>query len=36
MDGVISAGMRNEDEGLFTVQHGYWRDTLRTAIEEQA
>jgi benzoate/toluate 1,2-dioxygenase subunit alpha len=36
MDGVVSAGVRNEDEGLFTVQHGYWRDTLRTAIEERA
>jgi benzoate/toluate 1,2-dioxygenase alpha subunit len=36
MDGVISAGVRNEDEGLFPVQHGYWLATMRAALERQA
>jgi len=33
MDGVISAGVKNEDEGLFAVQHGYWRSTLLAALD---
>ena len=38
MPGVISAGLKNEDEGLYPVQHGYWLDTMRAALakEEQA
>jgi benzoate/toluate 1,2-dioxygenase alpha subunit len=32
MDGVISSGIKNEDEGLFPVQHGYWLETLRAAL----
>lgn len=32
MDGVISSGQRNEDEGLYPVQHGYWQRTLRAAV----
>ena len=36
MDGVISAGVRNEDEGLYPVQHGYWLQTMRAALEERA
>ena len=35
MDGVISAGMRNEDEGLFPVQHSYWQDIMRAAAEAE-
>jgi benzoate/toluate 1,2-dioxygenase alpha subunit len=34
MHGVLSAGQRTEDEGLFGIQHGYWRDTLQAAIEK--
>ena len=36
MDGVISAGARNEDEGLYPIQHGYWLQTMRAALEKQA
>jgi benzoate/toluate 1,2-dioxygenase alpha subunit len=36
MDGVISAGARNEDEGLYPIQHGYWLQTMRAAVEKQA
>ena len=36
MDGVISAGQRNEDEGLYPIQHGYWLQTMRAALEEQS
>src|SRR6478609_7558188 len=32
MDGVISSGIKNEDEGLFPVQHRYWLDTMRAAL----
>ncbi len=28
MHGVISAGVKNEDEGLYPVQHGYWLQTM--------
>jgi benzoate/toluate 1,2-dioxygenase alpha subunit len=36
MPGVISAGMRNEDEGLFNVQHGYWQSVMQEAAETEA
>ena len=38
MTEIVSAGMKNEDEGLYPVQHGYWLDTMRAALaaEEQA
>lgn len=32
MHGVISSGVKNEDEGLYPVQHGYWLDTMRAAL----
>jgi benzoate/toluate 1,2-dioxygenase alpha subunit len=32
MDGVISAGAKNEDEGIYPVQHGHWLKTMRAAI----
>lgn len=35
MDGVISAGVKNEDEGLYPVQHGYWLDTMRNAVASE-
>lgn len=35
MDGVISAGVTNEDEGLYPVQHGYWLDTMRAALAKE-
>jgi benzoate/toluate 1,2-dioxygenase alpha subunit len=35
MDGVVSAGRRNEDEGLYPVQHGYWLEMMRAAVEKQ-
>jgi len=36
MKGVISAGLKNEDEGLYPVQHGYWLETLRAAAAGEA
>ena len=36
MPGVISAGTKNEDEGLYPVQHGYWLDTMRAAVAKEA
>ena len=33
MDGVVSAGARTEDEGLYPLQHGYWLRTMRAAVE---
>ncbi len=35
MDGVVSAGLRNEDEGLYPVQHGHWLQTMQAAVAEQ-
>lgn len=32
MHGIVSSGLRNEDEGLYPVQHGYWLETLRRAV----
>lgn len=36
MTGVISAGIKNEDEGLYPVQHGYWLQTMRAAVAQEA
>lgn len=36
MQGVISAGVRNEDEGLYPVQHGYWLQTMQAALAHEA
>jgi benzoate/toluate 1,2-dioxygenase alpha subunit len=37
MPGVISAGVKNEDEGLYPVQHGHWLQVMREAVaREQA
>jgi benzoate/toluate 1,2-dioxygenase alpha subunit len=35
MNGVISAGVKNEDEGLYPVQHGYWLDVMRAAVDRE-
>lgn len=35
MDGVISAGVKNEDEGLYPVQHGYWLTTMQEALARE-
>ncbi|NUR14977.1 MAG: benzoate 1,2-dioxygenase large subunit [Dermatophilaceae bacterium] len=35
MTGVVSAGVKNEDEGLYPVQHTYWRDTMRAAMAKE-
>ncbi|AOK18909.1 benzoate 1,2-dioxygenase large subunit [Burkholderia cepacia] len=31
----VMSGMKTEDEGLYTVQHRYWADTMRKAIEAE-
>jgi benzoate/toluate 1,2-dioxygenase subunit alpha len=36
MHGVISAGVRNEDEGLYPIQHGYWLQTMQAALAREA
>jgi benzoate/toluate 1,2-dioxygenase subunit alpha len=33
MEQVLSSGQRNEDEGLYPVQHGYWLTTMRAALD---
>ena len=33
--GVISAGVKNEDEGLYPVQHGYWLKTMQDALARE-
>ena len=35
MHGVISAGVKNEDEGLYPVQHGYWLETMQAALARE-
>ena len=35
MPGVISAGVKNEDEGLYPVQHGYWLEAMRAAVAKE-
>lgn len=35
MEGVISAGQKNEDEGLYPVQHEYWQEVMRSAWEKE-
>jgi benzoate/toluate 1,2-dioxygenase alpha subunit len=36
MDGVISSGIKNEDEGLYPVQHAYWQSVMRRAVAADA
>lgn len=35
IQGVVSAGLKNEDEGLYPVHHTYWLNTLRAAVERE-
>ncbi len=35
MDHVISSGVKNEDEGLYPVQHGYWLEVMRKATADE-
>ncbi len=35
MEGVISAGAANEDEGLYPVQHGHWLEVMRQALAQE-
>ena len=35
MPGVISAGAKNEDEGLYPVMHAQWTEQMRTAIANE-
>ncbi|WLP91967.1 benzoate 1,2-dioxygenase large subunit [Gordonia sp. NB41Y] len=35
MSGIVSAGVRNEDEGLYPVQHGYWLQTMTAAADAE-
>ena len=32
MDGVLSSGVKTEDEGLYPIQHGYWLDSMNKAV----
>ena len=32
----VSSGVKTEDEGLFIVQHGYWKKALRRGLEIEA
>lgn len=36
MHQVISSGARNEDEGLYLAQHGYWLQTMQAALAREA
>ncbi|HTQ20336.1 benzoate 1,2-dioxygenase large subunit [Mycobacterium sp.] len=36
MSGVVSAGVKNEDEGLYPVQHGYWLQTMKAALHDES
>jgi benzoate/toluate 1,2-dioxygenase alpha subunit len=31
----VSSGQRTEDEGLYLVQHGYWKKAMRDAVEAE-
>jgi benzoate/toluate 1,2-dioxygenase alpha subunit len=35
MEAVLSAGMKNEDEGLYPMQHGYWLQVMREAVARE-
>jgi benzoate/toluate 1,2-dioxygenase alpha subunit len=35
MPGVISSGRKNEDEGLYPVQHGYWLTAMEAALQAE-
>ena len=35
LDSVLSSGARTEDEGLYPIQHGYWLNSMTTALENE-
>ena len=35
LDSVLSSGARTEDEGLYPIQHGYWLNSMNTALESE-
>ncbi|MBE3000612.1 benzoate 1,2-dioxygenase large subunit [Nocardiopsis sp. HNM0947] len=36
LDNVLSSGAKTEDEGLYPIQHGYWRDEMVKALAEES
>ncbi|NMR31557.1 benzoate 1,2-dioxygenase large subunit, partial [Arthrobacter sp. SF27] len=32
----LSSGAKTEDEGLYPVQHGYWLQSMKAAVEAEA
>ena len=34
MSGVIASGVRTEDEGLYPIQHGYWKEVMDKALAD--
>ncbi|MEE2058641.1 benzoate 1,2-dioxygenase large subunit [Rhodococcus artemisiae] len=36
MDNILSSGVKTEDEGLYPIQHGYWLDAMRKAVDAEA
>ncbi len=36
MEGVLGSGVKNEDEGLYPIQHGHWLETMRAAVAAEA
>lgn len=35
LNDVISSGARTEDEGLYPIQHGYWLNSMNSALETE-
>ena len=35
MEDVLSSGAKTEDEGLYPIQHSYWLNTMRDALESE-
>ena len=36
MNNVLSSGVKNEDEGLYPIQHQYWASVMKKAVEAEA
>ena len=36
MTKVIASGVRTDDEGLYPIQHGYWVETMRRAVDVES
>ena len=35
MTRVIASGVRTEDEGLYPIQHGYWKEVMDRALVDE-